>query len=213
MFAPGEGAVLEVRGEADVLQLFLDRSYAENLLDAPFRLPPWLDVCDDAMRTALLGVVVASSRHAPGDGLKMEQDLSALVYGVARHAAAGRGRTETRAKLYRGGLAPAAARRVHEMIEWALDEAASPRLADMAQAAGLSVGHFVRAFRRDAGVSPHRHFVRRRMDRALSLLRGGAIPIGEVADRAGFSTPAHFVAAFRAMLGVTPGAVRDALSH
>jgi AraC family transcriptional regulator len=36
--------------------------------------------------------------------------------------------------------------------------------------------------------------------------------VSEVADEVGFSTPSHFVATFRAAMGVTPGAVRDALA-
>jgi len=48
-------------------------------------------------------------------------------------------------------------------------------------------------------------------ERAVSLLRVAQIPVGEVADEVGFSTAAHFVATFRATMGVTPGAMRDAL--
>jgi AraC-like DNA-binding protein len=50
------------------------------------------------------------------------------------------------------------------------------------------------------------------MERALSLLRVAQIPVGAVADEVGFSSPAHFVATFRAAMSVTPGAVRDALA-
>ena len=48
-------------------------------------------------------------------------------------------------------------------------------------------------------------------ERAVSLLRVAQIPVGEVADEVGLSTAAHFVATFRATMGVTPGAMRDAL--
>jgi AraC family transcriptional regulator len=94
----------------------------------------------------------------------------------------------------------------------ALDEATSPSLAKMAETAGLSVTHFARAFRRHIGDTPHSYLVRRRMDRAVSLLRGGKLPVAEVADKVGFSTTAHFVATFRTTMGVTPGALRDALA-
>jgi AraC-like DNA-binding protein len=50
--------------------------------------------------------------------------------------------------------------------------------------------------------------ISRRIDRAVSLLRLSKVSI---ADRIGYSNPAAFVAAFRAAVGVTPGAVRDAL--
>jgi AraC family transcriptional regulator len=82
----------------------------------------------------------------------------------------------------------------------------------MADTVGPSVTHFVRAFRQHTGSTPHKYVVRRRMERAVSLLRVAQIPVGEVAEEVGFSTPAHFVATFRAAMGVTPGAIRDALA-
>jgi AraC family transcriptional regulator len=101
---------------------------------------------------------------------------------------------------------------VEALIETALDEASSPTLAQMADIVSLSVTHLVRALRQHTGSTPHKYLVRRRMDRAVSLLRVAQIPIGDVVDKVGFSTPAHFVATFRAAMGVTPGAVRDALA-
>ena len=35
------------------------------------------------------------------------------------------------------------------------------------------------------------------MDRAIALLSGSTMSVSEVAEHIGFSTPAHFVAAFR----------------
>jgi AraC family transcriptional regulator len=138
--------------------------------------------------------------------------LRALARRIERHAAKWRDRIETPSPLFRGGLAPAAFRRVEGIIEAALDKASSPTLAEMAHAVGLSVTHFVRAFSQHTGSTPHKYLVRRRMERAVSLLRVARISVGEVADEVGFSTPAHFVASFRAAMGVTPGAVRDALA-
>ena len=64
-----------------------------------------------------------------------------------------------------GGLARAALRRVDDMITAALDDTTtpSPTLDQLASAACLSVNHFIRAFRQQTGVTPHRHIVLRRI--------------------------------------------------
>jgi AraC family transcriptional regulator len=86
-----------------------------------------------------------------------------------------------------------------------------PTLEQMAEAARLSVNHFIRAFREHTGVTPHRHVVLRRLERGIILLKVPGISIAEVADGVGFATPAHFVATFRRTMGVTPGALQAAL--
>jgi AraC family transcriptional regulator len=210
VFSPTEGASVEVCGEADVIQLFLDQSFVEWTLDASFACPPLFDLRDDRMRTTMMRILVGSARRGPDDGLMLEEDLHALMLRIQGHASR-RERDETPSALFRGGLSPAAFRRVDAMIKTALDEATSPTLEQLASAAGLSVTHFVRAFREHTGRTPHKYLIRRRMERAVSLLRVARIPVAEVADEAGFSTPAHFVASFRTEMGVTPGALREAL--
>jgi AraC family transcriptional regulator len=212
IFSPAEGARVAVSGEADVLQLFLRQDYAEATLDASFACPPMFGLRDDGMQAMIARVLVGSARHGPDDALMVEEALHALILRIERHATQWQRRKEKPSVLNRGGLAPAAFRRVEAMIETALDAAGSPTLAEMAAAAALSVTHFVRAFHRHTGSTPHRYLVRRRMERALSLLRVAQIPVGAVADEVGFSSPAHFVATFRAAMSVTPGAVRDALA-
>ncbi len=212
IFSPLEGACVEVSGEADIVQLFLDHAHAEAMLDTPFACPPLFELPDDGLRRLLMRVLVGSARRGPDDALGVEEDLHSLAHRIERHAALCRTRPHRAAAPFRGGLAPAAFRRVEAMIETALDAAGSPRLADMAGAAGLSVTHFVRAFRQQTGSTPHKYLVRRRLDRAVSLLRAAKSPVGEVADQVGFATPAHFVARFRAEMGVTPAALRQALT-
>jgi AraC family transcriptional regulator len=212
VFSPAEGASVEVSGEADVVQLFLDQSHVETMLDAPIACPPMFDLRDDGLRSILMRILVGSARAGDEDALAVEEELHALALRIEQQAHWRRDCSTAPPRLFRGGLAPAAFRRVEAMIETALDEAGSPGLAEMAGAAGLSITHFVRAFRRHTGSTPHQYLVRRRIERAVSLLRTARIPVAEVADGAGFSTPAHFVATFRATMGVTPGALREALA-
>jgi AraC-like DNA-binding protein len=58
------------------------------------------------------------------------------------------------------------------------------------------------------GVSVHRYYRRRQLDRAWRLLADDRVTIGCVAVRAGFTDQSHMTRAFVREVGDTPGAVR-----
>jgi AraC family transcriptional regulator len=198
---------ISVRGQADVLQLFLRESFLETALEAPFNCLPLFNSHDSELQAAAMQLFVAATRGDPDDLLLLES-------GVRRVAARLLVRGDPRsARPARGGLARAAHRRVNDMITAALEDATAPSLtlSQLAGAASLSVNHFIRAFRQQTGVTPHRHVVLRRLERGITLLKKPGKSVAEVADGAGFATPAHFIATFRRTMGVTPGAFQAAL--
>ena len=89
--------------------------------------------------------------------------------------------------------------------------APSPTLDQLASAASLSVNHFIRAFRQQNGITPHQYVVLRRLERGMAMLRKPGESVTDISVILGFATPAHFVASFRRMMGVTPGAFRTAV--
>lgn len=103
---------------------------------------------------------------------------------------------------FRGGLAPHLLRRVLERIEAGLGDDLS--LEQLSAEAGLNASHFSRAFKQSIGVSPHRHLVQRRMERARKLLIGTDLPILRVALEVGYGSQSHFTTAFRKATGLTP---------
>ena len=114
----------------------------------------------------------------------------------------------------RGGLSPAARRRVGALLDARLQaDGCSPLAVDeLAQAAGLSLHHFIKAFRQTEGDTPHAKIVARRLDLALSLLLRANARVDWIAMQTGFYSPAHFVSTFRRHLSITPGALRDAVN-
>jgi len=82
-------------------------------------------------------------------------------------------------------------------------------LSDLAAVAGLSRSHFIRAFRRETGLTPHAYLVDRRFRAASRLLERGELP-GEVAAACGFFDQSHLNRVFKARMAVTPGAFRAA---
>jgi AraC family transcriptional regulator len=110
----------------------------------------------------------------------------------------------------RGGLSPAALRRVQLFVEANLER--SIRITDLAARAGLSPFHFARAFRVSAGCPPRVFVEQRRLARAKRLIAGSTRPLAEVAVETGFGTQSRLTTTFRRHTGFTPAAYRRAVS-
>jgi AraC family transcriptional regulator len=98
-------------------------------------------------------------------------------------------------------------RRVFDYMRSNLGEAIS--LATLAKLAALSRFHLIRMFRHVYGETPHQCLTRLRVDEARRRLRRSEDPISNIALDCGFTTHAHFTAAFRHRMGVTPTAYRQ----
>jgi AraC family transcriptional regulator len=74
--------------------------------------------------------------------------------------------------------------------------------------ASLSPSHLKLQFKRATGMAVHEYVIRRRVERARTLLAESDMPIGLVALEAGFAHQSHLARAMRRVLGVTPGVFR-----
>jgi len=106
----------------------------------------------------------------------------------------------------RGGLSPAALRRVELLVDSRIAEPL--RLDELAGRAGLSRSHFSRAFRLSMGMTPRAYVEARRVLRAKALLERGEQGIAHIAAATGFSTQSKLTTAFRRAVGVTPAVYR-----
>jgi AraC family transcriptional regulator len=77
-------------------------------------------------------------------------------------------------------------------------------LAELAQACGLSVSYFARAFRQTTGVPPHRWLIAQRVNKAKGLLKNSGLSTVEVALMCGFADQSHFNRAFCKFENSTP---------
>lgn len=77
-------------------------------------------------------------------------------------------------------------------------------LSAIARVAGMSRFHFARLFRASTGHSPMAYLLRKRIERAKSLLGRGDLAICEIAAMLGFSDQSHFSRTFRKIEGTTP---------
>src|SRR5205823_7176336 len=81
-------------------------------------------------------------------------------------------------------------------------------LATLARIANVSEAHFIRTFRATFGETPHRYLQRRRVERAMLLLRESDRPVTEVCLDVGFTSLGTFSRTFRDIVGVSPSEYR-----
>ena len=78
----------------------------------------------------------------------------------------------------------------------------------LARAACLSRWHFLRAFRRAFGETPHQYLLTRRMERAAALLRNTDRSVADICFTVGLSSVGSFTTSFGRVYGMTPGEYR-----
>lgn len=78
----------------------------------------------------------------------------------------------------------------------------------LARVAHTSPAHFSRQFRAVFGETPHRYLQRRRVERAMELLRETDRPVTEVCFDVGFNSLGTFSRTFSEIVGEPPSAYR-----
>ena len=80
---------------------------------------------------------------------------------------------------------------------------------NLASVACVSEAHFIRTFRATFGETPHRYLQRRRVERAMYLLRTSDRSVTDVCMEVGFSSLGTFSRTFRDIVGETPSQFRE----
>ena len=78
----------------------------------------------------------------------------------------------------------------------------------LARIACVSESHFIRTFRATFGETPHRYLQRRRVERAMSLLRETDRSLTDICLDVGFTSLGTFSRTFRDIVGSSPSAFR-----
>jgi PAS domain S-box-containing protein len=101
----------------------------------------------------------------------------------------------------------------HARLQAAIDLArrrfAEPvRVAELAEAAGLSATQLERALRRTIGLSPKHLLMRARLDEAIRRLEETELPLATIASECGYYDQSAFTKQFQQAVGMAPGAYR-----
>lgn len=157
-----------------------------------------LQVGDAVLEGLFTQLVEEAERGWPKGPVFAEWFATSILARVAEICTDAEGSAIDRAR----GLAPRQLARALELIDQSID--GNLTLSELASAVGLSRFHFARRFRQSTGVSPVKHLINRRLDRAYQLLRTGARTVMEVAVACGYENTSHFTRAFRLRFGMTP---------
>jgi AraC-like DNA-binding protein len=82
-------------------------------------------------------------------------------------------------------------------------------IAALAAIALTSEAHFIRTFRATFGETPHRYLQRRRVERAMYLLRRTDREVTDICLDVGFTSLGTFSRTFRDIVGESPSAFRE----
>ena len=202
---PELGGAFKVKGTADVLQLMLPTRAIDQVASGR-TVPSRFQALDTAVERCALQALVAMHDDGGHDRLFLSQLAHRLALAIVAPAEADTG-------CPKGGLSPRSVRRLQALIDDRLEagSAALLTLADLASEVNLSVFHFAREFRKTIGMTPYDYVLRQRLVLARSLIATSSISLDTVARRTGFRSHAHFGAAFRKKMGVTPASFRRAL--
>jgi LacI family transcriptional regulator len=103
-------------------------------------------------------------------------------------------------------------RRIAAAVQFICENACRPiGVEDVLRAAPMSRTLLERRFRELLGCDPYEEILRQRLRHATELLSSTDLQIGEIAQRAGFSTPEYFSAAFKKQAGLCP--IRYRMKH
>jgi AraC-like DNA-binding protein len=161
--------------------------------------PPEAPQVDEVMLRLTQVILPALSRPQEASTLFVDYLVRAMLVHLARTY----GGVSLTRDLPQGGLMPWQERRAKGMLLDRLD--GNLPLSDLAEACGLSVRHFSRAFRATTGEPPHRWLLRQRVEHAKERLAHTTENLGGIALVCGFADQSHFSRVFRAFIGCTPG--------
>jgi AraC family transcriptional regulator len=170
------------------------------------RYDPGVGVRDDTLMH--LGLSALPALRAPDEVSRLFADH--LTHAFAAHVAQTYGGMQPHSKSILGGLAPWQEKRSKDML--AGDLSGATPLHEIANACGLSVSHFSRAFRRSTGLAPHAWLLQTRVETAKAMLRRRGVSLCMIALACGFADQSHFTRIFARRVGLSPGAWRKYLA-
>jgi AraC family transcriptional regulator len=205
---PGDMPARQSTGEVEFVVMEIAPKFVlwaadELVASSPFEVERMWGGKDDQLRYIMLTLHNELLANCPSGRLFGEyMGLSFATALLTNHSA-----NTARLGHYRGGLSPYKLRQITEFITENLSSNLS--LAEMANLLQMGPCHFARAFKESTGLSPHQYVLRRRVERALQMLKGTRTNLADIAYDLGFSSQGHFTTVFSKIVGVSPSSYRD----
>lgn len=213
LIAPGEeySAQISTPGEIDFLLITQDRFeqalQAHHRDDIASRLS--LDAYFSSPLIASLLHTLLGSATRPGhfDPHHADNFVNAIVSELSRTSSNASGEAAGFGK----GLSTHELKKIDECIDAEGDKTVTN--AELASVLDLPEHLFVRAFKASIGETPYQYVLKRRVERAKTMLQMTNMSISQIAFSTGFSSQSHMTDIFRTRVGVTPAALRKSVSR
>lgn len=205
-FALREDSPFSGSGQADVMRavgvtMYRDDLYERGLMDwfeALFDKEEKMRFVQVAADTRSLQQAEAILSYDPNDPLDVLR-IEAAAQDIFLHGIA----------LLMSQTEPSQKNRIMHMIDVVEADLGRPWTAsEMARLSGLSTRSLSKHFKQAMGATPFGWLRQRRLLRGRDMVVEGSDAISNIADQLGFSSPAHFSTAYRAMFGEAPKETR-----
>jgi len=164
------------------------------------------DILQDSRLRRFMKILLREKRSAFQSGILFLDSIAiAMASYLVRHYSV----TPSIERSFTGGMTPSILRRCIEFMETHLER--DLQLRELAREAGISTSHFIRSFRQSTGKIPHQYLLRRRVERAKTVMRDQRASLTEVALACGFADQHHLARIFRRIAGVSPSSYRRSL--
>ena len=207
----GLGAVLDLKGPSNIALIRLQARFVDEIAAEAYELGspgvtlrPSPCFADDKLPALCELLLAESDKDTPCSRLMIDSLGRAMALQLLR-----RHSTVAALEPHEPALpAGVRLRRVLEFMREHLDE--SLPIARLSKVGGLSPSHFIRAFRKATGQSPHRYLINLRAEKARQLLEHTDLPVIDVSLQCGFEQPSHFATMFKSRMGMSPREWRSA---
>lgn len=200
------------QGKHELLMIAVPAKSVREILDPdnvrssedPFTSVYGRDIFHPALPSLMESIWRETVRGGPGNALRVDglfMTLLGTMYGLSAE--------DESPSPQSNALDAKRLARVVEFIDANLSRPIITR--ELASVAGFSPYHFSRCFRAATQTSPHRFVIKRRIELGARLLAESDLSLAQIAYECGFASQAHFTTAFKAEIGITPGAYRAAL--
>ncbi len=155
-----------------------------------------------------LAMLLKQVKSALKDRLAVEEEVLTLFFEICERRA-GQKPKESRVKCDTAARQRRLADKARAYLDAHLTEAAG--LETVANAAGTSLYHLCRVFRKQTGLTMHAYRTRQRLGQVLDrLIDGEKSDLADIALDSGFSSHSHLCRVFQKQMGMPPSALRSA---
>jgi AraC family transcriptional regulator len=189
----------------EVVVLLLGLAQMEQAAERPARLNQEISGTACSIDPVIQAIGSTLRREFYTGGVADRQYLEAIGTVLSGHLIR-RWTTGSVTSTGRGRLSSGQLRKTIDLVEAFPPEGFS--IAALARQLDMGEHRFTRLFRQSTGSTPYQFLLKKRLDRARTLLEKTSLPIAELALELGFGSQSHFTSMFHKRFSITPAAYR-----